>query len=516
MNRVEELTLKLVDGQISERELAELDQLLADDPQAMPLHVSLLDLEAALLCRLDDFDVGPQTMASIRELPQPPQRDRVSVIARPRRPRPSSRPLVRMVLAASLLAAIGLGVFYYYRQFNLTPVDAQVAQADEGVFVRREGQSLPAEAGLKLAAADRLVVPDSAAASIAYADNTRIVLGPQAAVTLQAGQGSTKRIILERGGLVAHVAKQVEGASLQASTPNASVRVLGTRFLLAAAPATTRLDVIEGRVKMSRSADRAAVDVSGGQFAVAATDSPLVAQPLPGRVTEDLVVLYRFDEGQGRTVRDQSGFESPLDIRAESNDGLRWLPSGGLLVTGGTMLASADPAEKIVEACQASNELTIEAWVTPSRAAQAGPARIVTLSRDTDRRNFALGQGSRLETPTENDTCFLARSRTTKKDKNGEPAIRTPARIAVPDLTHVVFTRSRDGKERLHVDGIPRVLETHGGDFSNWDRSFRLALGNEFTRNRTWEGVYHLVAVYRRSLTDDDVRRNFRAGPASP
>jgi hypothetical protein len=206
----------------------------------------------------------------------------------------------------------------------------------------------------------------------------------------------------------------------------------------------------------------------------------------------------------------------PFDLHAESAKGLRWLPSGGLQVAGGAMLSSGKPAAKIVEACQDSNELTIEVWVTPSRAQQAGPARIVTLSRNTEQRDFTLGHGRRLETPSEGDECFLARVRTTKKDKNGEPAVHSPVHTALPDVTHVVFTRSRDGEESLYVDGILRVQGVCGGDFSNWDRSFRLALGNEFTHNRAWEGTYHLAAIYNRSLPADEVLRNFRAGTSPP
>jgi hypothetical protein len=297
-------------------------------------------------------------------------------------------------------------------------------------------------------------VAASAAASVEYADGARLVFGPQSAATFQTGRGLTKRLVLQNGALVAHVPKQAEGAALEASTPHAQARVLDTRFLLAATPAETRLDVIEGRASLTRSADRAAVLVSRGQFAVAAPGTPLVAQSLPGRITESLVALYRFDEGQGATVRDQAGFEPALDLKAESDEGFDWLPSGGLQVAGGAMLGSPQPAEKIVEACRASDELTIEAWVTPARAAQSGPARIVTLSRNTEHRNLTLGQGSRLETPTANQARFVARVRTTKKDGNGEPAIYSPDQTAVPDFAHVVFTRSRDGTERLYVDGI--------------------------------------------------------------
>jgi hypothetical protein len=287
---------------------------------------------------------------------------------------------------------------------------------------------------------------------------------------------------------------------------------MGTQFLLAATPASTRLDVIEGRVKLTRTDDGATIELLRGQFAIASSNEPLAAKPLPERITDGLIALYRFSEGQGTTVHDQSGFGVPLDLHAESAKGLRWLPSGGLQVAGDAMLSSGQPAAKIVEACQDSNELTIEVWVKPSRARQAGPARIVTLSRDTEHRDFTLGHGRRLETPSEGDECFLARVRTTKKDKNGEPAVHSPVHTALPDLTHVVFTRRRDGEESLYVDGILRVQEVRGGDFSNWDHAYRLALGNEFTHNRTWEGAYYLVAIYSRSLSADEVLGNFRAG----
>ena len=36
-----------------------------------------------------------------------------------------------------------------------------------------------------------------------------------------------------------------------------------------------------------------------------------------------------------------------------------------------------------------------------------------------------------------------------------------------------------------------------GGDFSNWDAGYRLALGNELTENRPWLGTLYWVAIFR-------------------
>ncbi len=252
MNRIEELTLKLIDEEISDAEFAELERLLADDPQALRFHASLLDLEAALLARLSRFDVAPQTMAKIREMVRGPEPEPVRVVERrqPQR-RPSARRFVRMALAASLLALIGVGVLYH-QQLGSTAVDARVAQADEGVMVQRGEQALPTRAGFDLAAGDRLDVPANAAASVEYADSTRLIFGPQSVATFQTGRGLTKRFVLQTGALVAHVPRQADGAALEASTPHAQVRVLGTRFLLAATPADCRSSAVRCSVLRSQ------------------------------------------------------------------------------------------------------------------------------------------------------------------------------------------------------------------------------------------------------------------------
>ncbi|MCA9070026.1 MAG: DUF1595 domain-containing protein, partial [Planctomycetaceae bacterium] len=47
---------------------------------------------------------------------------------------------------------------------------------------------------------------------------------------------------------------------------------------------------------------------------------------------------------------------------------------------------------------------------------------------------------------------------------------------------------------------------------TNWKDSYRLALANELTGDRPWEGTFYLVALYRRALTPQEVEQNFKAG----
>src|SRR5690606_38543595 len=128
-----------------------------------------------------------------------------------------------------------------------------------------------------------------------------------------------------------------------------------------------------------------------------------------------------------------------------------------------------------MEAVRASGELTIEAWITSRSVQQSGPARIVTLSKDSGSRNFTLGQ---------NNDRFEVRLRTTASDGNGQPALTSPAQYVTTARTHVVFTFDHEGTGRLFVNGEFVSDHALGGDFSNWDDSFQLALGNELSGDR--------------------------------
>ena len=79
-------------------------------------------------------------------------------------------------------------------------------------------------------------------------------------------------------------------------------------------------------------------------------------------------------------------------------------------------------------------------------------------------------------------------------------------------MTHVVYTRSRDGKARLYLNGEKTASKDIEGSTGNWNGSYKLALGNEFGSGRLWKGTYDLVAIYGRDLSPKEVARNFKAG----
>jgi len=82
-----------------------------------------------------------------------------------------------------------------------------------------------------------------------------------------------KGITLTRGTMAAEVTRQPAGRPLVILTPHAEARVLGTslRLTVDPDPATgTRLEVLEGRVKLTRLSDRKTAEVPSGHSAVAA------------------------------------------------------------------------------------------------------------------------------------------------------------------------------------------------------------------------------------------------------
>jgi len=135
------------------------------------------------------------------------------------------------------------------------------------------------------------------------------------------------------------------------------------------------------------------------------------------KTTRSPIVLYDFRRGRGDTIKDVSNAGKPLNLRIRNTSAVQWLPSGGLAINAPVLIASTEPAAKISRAVRKSHGITVEAWVKPANTTQAGPARIVTVSRDPGQRNFTLGQKG---------GAYEMRFRTSSTSRNGEPALSTP------------------------------------------------------------------------------------------
>ena len=130
---------------------------------------------------------------------------------------------------------------------------------------------------------------------------------------------------------------------------------------------------------------------------------------------------------------------------------------------------------------------------------QSGPARIVSFSRDSNERNFTLGQ--------DGDKLIL-RLRTERNDKNGTNPQVTLGKIVIGEPMHVVVSY-RDGQLLCCVNGKP-VKKTGElqGDFHNWE-PMALILGDEVNGGRDWQGSIERLAIRSRFLDADEAARQF-------
>lgn len=181
--------------------------------------------------------------------------------------------------------------------------------------------------------------------------------------------------------------------------------------------------------------------------------------------------------------------------------GRAWLDRHhAMVLRGGHFTADSETAVGVYESAKAANELSLELTLTPARARQSGPARILTFSSNDRTRNFTLAQeGDRL----------VFRLRTPETGQNADQPQVELGRIPAGRPSHVAVTYKpgrltyfRDGREELQTD----VLQ---GGFFHW-KPRPLLLGDEWQAERPWEGTIEGVAIYARELPAAEVAENAR------
>jgi hypothetical protein len=139
------------------------------------------------------------------------------------------------------------------------------------------------ESGKGIASGRTLATGRNGYASIRYPDGSRIELGGETTLARIVEGPGGKSAQLEQGILMVDAAKQPAGRPLAISTAQAESQVVGTQFVLQAAPTFTRLDVREGRVKFTRLPQGvSSVMVSAGHYAVAGPTGEPAAKPSVG------------------------------------------------------------------------------------------------------------------------------------------------------------------------------------------------------------------------------------------
>jgi VanZ family protein len=181
----------------------------------------------------------------------------------------------------------------------------------------------------------------------------------------------------------------------------------------------------------------------------------------------------------------------------KNSDGIEFLKKGQALSNSST--------QDLFDRLEKGNGLTLEMWLQPENLSQAGPARIFSYSKDPWLRNFTVGQSR---------NNLVVRIRTTNTDLNGtKPELIVENAFNDKELKHLVIMYDFL-EQRVYINGEQRVQsKVLKGNFSNWDPSCRLAIGNETIGNRPWKGKVYYAAIFNRPLTQQEVHQNYLSGP---
>lgn len=195
----------------------------------------------------------------------------------------------------------------------------------------------------------------------------------------------------------------------------------------------------------------------------------------------------------GLQFRWQNGEES--SILKDSDDAFI-SETGAMVIGNGAFLAHEDVNKQLLNACQMTNQLTIEAVISISQMDQSGPARIISFSKNTAHRNFTLGQEGE---------HIVMRLRTPQTGLNGLNPQLTMCQIIPNKPLHIVVSYY-PGNMYCYLNGeLVYQASAVGGDFSNWEPC-HLIFGNEYTGDRNWVGQIKNIAIYNRFVSHEEAR----------
>ena len=149
---------------------------------------------------------------------------------------------------------------------------------------------------------------------------------------------------------------------------------------------------------------------------------------------------------------------------------------------------------ELLKACKKSNELTIEALITPATLDQDGLARIISFSTSPLSRNFAVGQDG------ENLVFGL---RTQKTGMNGIKPEVVMCKLKQGVSHHIVISY-KPGCFTCYLNGTSiSNLPAINGDFGNWSPQ-HLLFGDEWTGEYGWTGKLEGIAIYNCFVSSED------------
>lgn len=260
----------LCNNQMTDADCTRLQEILRENPIARRLYFAYLDLHLGIRQAIaveTAKDGLPWNAPDGNTVPPKPQKFL------------GSRLRTLIACAVIVVGVVGLLLRNHQDGFPLEESLTISRVLGNVRIVDGHGRSRPASNGESLLSKERIETGTGESfVRLTYADGTWLMLLNDSAMTREGAR--EKKLVVHRGVVSANVAPQPEIHPMQLSTPEARIEVVGTRFALAASPEVTELNVVEGRVRVTRVSNGQTVDVIQGQSLVTNGDVELAVREL--------------------------------------------------------------------------------------------------------------------------------------------------------------------------------------------------------------------------------------------
>jgi len=207
---------------------------------------------------------------------------------------------------------------------------------------------------------------------------------------------------------------------------------------------------------------------------------------------QGLILMWESGNAANLVIDEDKGVEESVVLQAHGR--ARLDRDWALTPNGGRFTVSKELASRIRWACQATNELTVEAVVEPQpRHRQRG----VILGMARGAMNFVLSQQG---------NALMMAIRVKSRGPDAAPEVRI-MELPASAKSHIAATYSA-GRLVAFLNGEEAIStsEVQGG-FFHW-QTLPVTIGSDAQGRSTWHGTLEGVAIYNRVLSAEEIREN--------
>jgi len=205
-----------------------------------------------------------------------------------------------------------------------------------------------------------------------------------------------------------------------------------------------------------------------------------------------LILMWESGDAPNLVLDEDRGVEESVVLQAHGP--ARFDHHWALTPSGGRFTASKELANRLRWACQATNELTLEAVIVPQPSHRR---RGVILGLAKGAKNFVLSQRG--------DALLMA-IRVKSRGPDATPEVRL-MELPPDRKSHIAVTYSA-GRLTAFLDGEETYSTTDiQGGFFHW-RTLPLTIGSDSSGRSTWHGSLEGIAIYNRVLPPEEIRDN--------